>query len=76
MINELDAVILTHDIAEHGLQQDDVGVVVHCHDKGEAFEVEFVTAEGQTLAVLTLTPSDILPIRGNKILHVRELATT
>ena len=43
MINELDAVILTHDIAEHGLQQDDVGVVVHCHDKGEAFEVEFVT---------------------------------
>ena len=73
MIQELDTVVLTHDIEEHRLKQDDVGAVVHCYTSGDAYEVEFVTAEGKTAALLTLTPSDIRPLHGKEILHVRQL---
>lgn len=74
MIRELDTVILTRDIPEHGLKQDDVGAVVHCYKDNKAYEVEFVTGEGETIAVLTLTPIDIRPMRRREILSVRELA--
>lgn len=74
MIRELDTVVLTHDIAEYGLKQGDIGAVVHCYRDGAAFEVEFVTAEGRTIALLTLTRADIRPIGGREVLHVRELA--
>ena len=73
MINQLDMVVLTHDIAEHSLQQDDVGTVVHVYAEGAAYEVEFVTAEGQTVAVLTLTAADVRPMAAHEILHVREV---
>jgi hypothetical protein len=55
----LDPVILTHDIDKYGLKQGDIGAVVHCYSDGAAFEVEFVTAEGRTIALLTLNPADI-----------------
>ena len=52
MIQELDTVVLTHDIEEQGLRAGDIGAVVLSHSGGEAFEVEFVTGEGKTVAVL------------------------
>jgi hypothetical protein len=70
----LDLVALERDIDEHGLKQGDVGTIVHCYSSGEAFEVEFVTVDGQTIAVVTLTNADIRPLKPNEILHVRELA--
>jgi len=73
MIHELDSVVLTHDIEEHGLKQGDIGAVVHCYKDGLAFEVEFVTADGKTIAVLTLDRDVIRLLRGREILHVREL---
>ena len=72
MIHELDAVVLTHDIDEHGLKAGDIGAVVHCYPDGEAYEVEFVTAEGRTVALLTLERVDIRPMSSTEILHVRE----
>ena len=74
MIQELDTVVLTRDVDEHGLKRGDVGAVVHCYEDGAAFEVEFVTAEGRTVAVLTLNERDIRPLGERDILHVRELA--
>ena len=74
MIRELDTVVLIHDIDEYGLKQGDIGAVVHCYSDGKAFEVEFVTAEGRTIAVLTLTSSDIRLMSNREILHVREIA--
>jgi hypothetical protein len=76
MIRELDTVVLSHDIEEHDLKRGDVGAVVHCFKDGAAFEVEFVTAEGTTVALLTLNRQDIRPVGGREILHVRELART
>lgn len=75
MIEELQTVVLRRDISEHGLMKGDVGAVVHRYADGEALEVEFVTTEGKTVAVLTLTASDIRPMGTGEILHVRELAS-
>ena len=74
MIQELDTVVLAHDIEQYGLKHGDIGAVVHCYKNGAAFEVEFVTGEGETVAVVTLTKGDIRPVRRQEILHVRELA--
>ena len=76
MIRELDLVVLTRPIAKHGLKEGDVGTVVHCYEDHQAYEVEFVDADGSTIAVLTLEHSEIrTPVRG-EILHVRELSPT
>ena len=75
MIEELDSVVLTHDVDENGLKEGDVGAVVHRYPEGKAFEVEFVAAGGKTIALLTLEESDIRPISSSEILHVRELTS-
>ncbi len=74
MVRELDTVVLTHDLRKHGLKRGDVGAVVHCYGDGAAYEVEFVTAEGKTVAALTLTAADIRPMATREILHVRDFA--
>lgn len=56
---ELETVMLTHDIKKHGLCKGDMGAVVTLYDSGKAAEVEFVTAAGKTVALITLTPSDV-----------------
>jgi Domain of unknown function (DUF4926) len=58
-IYELDVVALVHDIPLHHLKQGDRGAVVHCYEDGQAFEVEFIHPNGETLALLTLTHADI-----------------
>jgi len=73
MIRELDMVALTRDIDDHGLKEGDIGAVVHKYGR-EGFEVEFVTAEGKTIAVLTLRKGDIRSLRGREILHVRDIS--
>jgi hypothetical protein len=75
-MEELDLVVLTHDISEYGLLQGDLGTIVHGYTDGQAWEVEFVTAEGRTVAVLTLTRADIRAMESHEILHVRELSHT
>lgn len=75
MIRELETVVLRHNVPEHGLKKGDVGAVVHCYADRAAFEVEFVTAEGKTVAVLTLTEADVRPMGRREILHARELAS-
>ena len=74
MFEELDTVVLTHDIEKYGLKKGDIGAVVHVYDDGKAVEVEFVTAKGKTVALVTLTPSDIRPMANDEILHVRGVA--
>lgn len=75
MFEELDTVVLAHNIEKYGLKKGDIGTVVHIYEEGKALEVEFITAKGKTVAVLTLTPSDIRPMERNEILHVRGFAT-
>jgi hypothetical protein len=74
-MHELDLVVLTHPIAPHGLEAGDIGTIVHAYQDGQAYEVEFVTAEGATVEVLTLTGVDVRPRASREILHVRELSS-
>jgi len=73
MIRELEIVALARDIVEHGLKIGDIGTVVHRYKDKRTFEVEFVSAEGETITVLTLTTDSIRQVSGKEILHVREL---
>ncbi len=74
MVRELDTVVLAHDLKGYPLKTGDVGGVVHAYRHGKAFEVEFITGDGETVAVVTLLESDIRPICREEILHVRALA--
>ena len=75
MVRELDLVVLMRPVEEHGLKEGDVGTVVHCYSNDQAYEVEFVDADGKTLAVLTLEYADIRSPVSGEILHVRELSS-
>ena len=72
-IKELDAVVLTHDLPEHGLESGDVGTAVLVHGAGVAYEVEFVGYDGHTVALLTLERAQVRPLQTNDLPHVREL---
>jgi hypothetical protein len=50
-----------------------VGTVVHIHNGGAAYEVEFVTFAGNTVAVATVKASALRPVGKHDISHVREL---
>lgn len=75
MFDELDTIVLAHDIEKYGLKEGDIGTVVHAYKTHRAVEVEFVTADGKSVAVLTLTSDDIRPMERDEILHVRGFAT-
>src|SRR5438552_10955983 len=46
MIKELDSVVLTTDLPEHGLARGDIGTVVLVHEGGKGCTVEFMTLAG------------------------------
>jgi len=73
-IKENDCVVLTRDLPDENLKAGDVGEVVHIHKGGEAYEVEFVTLAGRTIAVATVEASHLRPVGKRDIHHVRELA--
>lgn len=75
MFEELDTVVLARDIEKYGLKRGDIGAVVHVYSNGKAVEVEFVTAKGKTVALVTLNSLDIRPMANDEILHVRGVAT-
>jgi hypothetical protein len=74
MIRELDRVVLTKRLEELGLEAGDIGTAVLVHEDGRGFEVEFVTLDGDTYAVTTLTRDEVRPIDRNEIAHARVLA--
>ncbi|MEW6357702.1 MAG: DUF4926 domain-containing protein [Planctomycetota bacterium] len=75
MIKEHDCIVLLQDLPSEGLKAGDIGTVVHIHKEGAGYEVEFITLAGETLAVVTLLPSQVRPISRHDLAHVRELTT-
>lgn len=73
MYRELESIVLLRPFPEHGLLAGDVGAIVHVYPDAAALEVEFVTAAGDTIAVLTLQPDDVRHLAGAEILHARPL---
>lgn len=75
ILKELAIVELTHDVPEHNLKKGERGTVVEIYKAGEAYEVEFINAEGKTVALLTLDSSEVRNIKKNDMPHVRGFAT-
>jgi len=73
MIKEHDCSVLLQDLPENSLKAGDIGTVVHIHKGGAGYEVEFMTLVGETVAVVTLLPSQLRPIARRDLAHVREL---
>ncbi len=73
MIKEHDCIVLLQDLPENSLKAGDIGTVVHIHKGGAGYEVEFMTLVGETVAVVTLLPSQLRPIARRDMAHVREI---
>jgi hypothetical protein len=58
MLKLLETVTLTHDIADVGLTEGDIGTIVKVYSD-DAFEIEFVALSGKTQALLALYGKDI-----------------
>jgi hypothetical protein len=63
---------LRRDLPDVRLRAGDIGAVVHRYGSA-GYEVEFVAGGGDTVAVLTLTESDVRPLAAGEILHARPL---
>ena len=47
---------------------------MHIYPDGKAFEVEFVSLEGETVAVVTLERAQVRPVERREITHARRVA--
>jgi hypothetical protein len=74
MIQEWDVVALTVDVPEHGLIGGDVGTVVLAHGS-EEYEVEFMTLQGETIAVVSLVSDQVRLIGQRDIAHARPMSS-
>ena len=68
----LDPVVLDRDLPDHGLRKGDLGAVVEIYEP-DGLEVEFVTASGETEAVLTLHEGDVRPAARDDLMAVRPI---
>lgn len=73
-LKEHDRVVLTTDLPSEKLAAGDVGTIVHIHRDSAAFEVEFVSLDGETLAVVTLESAQVRPVSRREITHARRVA--
>ena len=74
MIKELDRVALADRIDEADSEIGDIGTVVFVYKQQKGYEVEFMTLTGETVAVISVLPSQVRSIRDREIAHVRAIA--
>lgn len=67
---ELDQVVLSKDLAEHGLRAGDLGTVVMVYE-ADCIEVEFVRVSGKTQALVTLGVDDVRPVGDEDLVTMR-----
>lgn len=67
-----DTVVLRRPLPDYGLEEGDVGAVVHRHSD-DAFEVAFISGEKTTVAVVTSAAEDLRHVSAGDMLHVRSL---
>jgi hypothetical protein len=75
VIRELDEVVLTCDLPDQRLTAGDIGTVVLVHGEGKGYEVEFMTLDGETIAVSTLQSDQVRPVHHDEIAHARSIAS-
>lgn len=73
MFDEHTRVVLERSLPSLGLEPGDVGVVVHSYGSGAAYEVEFLSLDGNTIGVCTLEAADLRKVSGRAVGHEREI---
>lgn len=73
MMKEHDCVVLTKNLPEEKLEAGDIGTVVHIHNGGAAYEVEFMTLTGETVAIVTVGAAQVRALNRRDLAHTREL---
>ena len=76
MIDENTQVVLKRALPGLGLEPGDVGIVVHVYHQGAAYEVEFLSLDGNTIGVVTVAAADLRQASGRAVLHERELSAS
>jgi hypothetical protein len=67
---ELQVVVLDRDLPEHGLRKGDVGTIVYVNQP-DAVQVEFIAASGDTVALVTLSGTDLRKANSSDMMTVR-----
>lgn len=73
MFKEHDQAVLVEDLPEKGLQAGDIGVIVFVPESGEGYTVEFLTLEGDTVAIVPVQASQIRAISVQDFPHARRI---
>ena len=74
MFKEHEQIVLTADVfGDEGeeLKSGDVGTIIHIHPNEEALVVEFMSLDGDTLAVTTVLPSQARLVTNADLTHAR-----
>ncbi|WP_420147233.1 DUF4926 domain-containing protein [Spirosoma sp.] len=71
-MNEFDLVVLQQDMPDRKLKAGDVGTILTVYGDGKAFEVEFVTLTGESIAIETLLAHQVRSVRSSEIMSVRD----
>jgi hypothetical protein len=79
MITEHQRAVLTRDMPDEGLIAGDVGAVIHIHSRPGAAEpagytLEFFSLDGESIAIATVSASDVRPVAKGEIAHARAVA--
>ena len=73
MIREHQRIVLTVPVPAEKLEVGDVGTVVHIYRDGQAFEVEFMTLDGETLAVVSFHEHQVRPVDQRELAQARSM---
>ena len=76
MLLEHERIVLTADIPEEGLKAGDVGTIVHIYPQHAAYEVEFFSLDGNTVAVATVEREQARAVTRRDVTHARSVKTT
>ena len=79
MFKEHNQIVLTVDVVgDEGeeLKSGDVGTIIHIHPNGEALVVEFLSLNGDTVAIATVLPSQARPVTNADLTHARTVPAT
>jgi len=71
MIRELERVALAIDLPDYHLRAGDLGTVVDITSDGQEVTIEFFTLDGETIAVVPVTASQIKRVGSREIAHAR-----
>lgn len=72
MLKEHEQIVLTADVfSDEGveLKSGDVGTIIHIHPDEEALVVEFLSLNGDTVAIATVLPSQARPVTNIELSH-------